>query len=145
MQNRHSMSLGIHFHILRCSSLYSQPQPEHQQQPEKAPGWQKEPVPEPAPAPASGKILVLSGLGGCKFPRKHHHPAGTSQTHHSPRRAGLGGVVRVGRGRQCPVAARLLFPSPHSPAEPASPAIRPLQHGCSWCPAGQSCPWSLPA
>lgn len=88
MQNRHSMSLEIHFHILRCSSLYSQPQSERQQQPEKAPGWQKAPAPEPAPAPAGSETFVLSGLGRRKFPRKCHHPAGASQTHHVPRQGG---------------------------------------------------------
>lgn len=106
MQNRHSMSLGIHFHILRCSLLFSQPQPEWQWQPEKAPGWQKKPVPKPAPAPASGDIPALRLRGGCKFPRKRHRAAGASQTHHSQAQGRLRGeAVLVGRGRQCPVPA----------------------------------------
>lgn len=135
MQNRHSMSLGIHFHILHCSSLYSQPQPEQQRQPEKAAGWQKEPVPKPAPAPASSETFLLSGLGGHKFSRKRHHPAGAPQTHHSPALGGPGGSGTGGKGPAAP------GPSPRSLPEPASPTTQPHRHWRSWCLARQGCPW----
>lgn len=125
MQNRHSRSLRVHFHTLRCSLLYSQPQPE--QQPEKAPGWQQEPMPEPAPAPASGEMFPLSGLGGRKFPRKHHHPTEASQTHRSlaPGRQGESSA-----GGKCPVPALAPRPSRHCPLpSPTSTSARSVLLG----------------